>query len=358
MTNTSNSYEFVNEEQIIDFITDAFEKCGAVNQTLSQYQLKSAHKSLNYIFSHWSNYGVQLWATDQQMIDLIPGQATYETPPGTIDVISDNELVLLQTTRSTTTTGVAASSSGVPANAFDENLATFCTQNAPNGWISYNMGADNQLSIPYIGVVSATTQIYKLAVQGSNDGTNWTTYNIPETLTYPALKTTWIVPVLSPVYQYFRIIETNGATLNIAELYFNYFNSSRVIQKISRQQYVASPNISQQTMPTAYLVNRQIKPVITLYPTPSTDTTFGQALYYRKRAIQDVGTFINNPDTPQRFFMALSDALAAEMALRYFPEKYPLLKDRADKSYSLAFTNDIEEVSINFSIAPQYGGYR
>lgn len=349
MTQTSELYDFVNNEKIDDFIKDAYEKCGIIMQQLSAYQFQAARRSLNYILSDWPNKGLNLWAVDQQMITIVPGQNTYLMPVGSIDVVG-NECTTLNIQRQITTTGVPDSSSGVPANAFDNNLATACTQTAPNGWISYDLGLGNDVSIPYVGIISYTKQNYTIACQYSHDNMNWYTYNEPQLLEYLPLTTIWIVPYQAPLARYFRILETAGATLNINELYFSIPLNSKIVTRLSRQEWISLPNKNVLGAINAFVVQRQINPVIQFWNAPAVNWGYTNVLYYRSRAVQDISNYIFNVDAPQRFFMALSDGLAAELALKFAPDKYQMLKARSDESYSSAARADVEDVPIRLDL--------
>ena len=47
---------------IDDIIQEAYERCAA--RTNSGYDLKSARRSLNILFSEWGNRGVHLWKVE------------------------------------------------------------------------------------------------------------------------------------------------------------------------------------------------------------------------------------------------------------------------------------------------------
>ena len=49
--------------QLDDIIDDAYERCG-LSATRTGYQLKSARRSLNLLFSEWGNRGVHIWKVE------------------------------------------------------------------------------------------------------------------------------------------------------------------------------------------------------------------------------------------------------------------------------------------------------
>ena len=63
---------------IDDIIEEAYERTN-IRGTRSGYQLKSARRSLNILFSEWANRGIQLWEIKQASVNLVQAQATYST---------------------------------------------------------------------------------------------------------------------------------------------------------------------------------------------------------------------------------------------------------------------------------------
>ena len=63
---------------IDEIIEEAYERTN-IRGTRTGYQLKSARRSLNILFSEWANRGIQLWEIKQASVNLVEGQATYST---------------------------------------------------------------------------------------------------------------------------------------------------------------------------------------------------------------------------------------------------------------------------------------
>jgi len=70
---------------IDDIIEEAYERCAV--RTNSGRDLKSARRSLNIMFSEWSNRGVHLWKVTLNTQALTSGTETYTTPTDTSDVL-------------------------------------------------------------------------------------------------------------------------------------------------------------------------------------------------------------------------------------------------------------------------------
>jgi hypothetical protein len=68
-----------------DIVEEAFERCG--QELRSGYDLRTARRSLNLLTVEWANRGVNLWTIEQGTKELNQGQAAYELPVDTIDLL-------------------------------------------------------------------------------------------------------------------------------------------------------------------------------------------------------------------------------------------------------------------------------
>ena len=80
---TSNTTTF--DLTIDDIIEEAYERCGI--RTNSGYDIKSARRSLNLLFSEWGNRGIHLWKIRLKEQQLTAGTAVYDTPSDCNDVL-------------------------------------------------------------------------------------------------------------------------------------------------------------------------------------------------------------------------------------------------------------------------------
>ena len=80
---TSGTTSFnLNIDEIID---EGYERCGL--STTSGYDMRSARRSLDLLFSEWGNRGIHLWKTELNEISLISGQAEYTVDTDVSDVL-------------------------------------------------------------------------------------------------------------------------------------------------------------------------------------------------------------------------------------------------------------------------------
>ena len=88
---TSEQSEF--NPQIDEIIEEAFERTGVLG-TRTGYQLRSARRSLNIMFSEWGNRGVHLWKVKLAKIPLVLGQAEYNFASDSANFPQDIDTIL------------------------------------------------------------------------------------------------------------------------------------------------------------------------------------------------------------------------------------------------------------------------
>lgn len=70
---------------LTELVEEAFERCGS--ELRSGYDLKTARRSLNLLTTEWANRGINLWTIEQGQITLTAGDAVYDLPIDTIDLL-------------------------------------------------------------------------------------------------------------------------------------------------------------------------------------------------------------------------------------------------------------------------------
>jgi len=344
---TSGTYEF-GSPQSKDIIEEAYERVGIIPAELDEQKIIAAQRSLNFILQSWGNRGLKLWTVKQAMLALNANQNSYNLPSYTTAVL---DATIRTSTRNLG--GTAASSAGGTAqNAFDNNPATACTQTAPNGNISYSWGS-TQYAIGMVGVQSNATLTYTLNFQYSNDGATWTTVLSAAAQTYTQGINQWFVIPVPTLGTSFRVIETGGATLNIQELYFNTLLQDTTISPLSRAEYVAIPNKSSTGRPSSYYFDRQISPIIYIWPTPTAQ--YNNLFYTYEKQIQDIGDMTDSAEIPDRFLEPLCGKLAHLLAIKQSqldPNRVSILKAEAAEELKFADEEDRERVPIRI-----YGDY-
>lgn len=344
---TSETYDFgsAQNEQII---REAYERVGVLGDLQTNQKVKTALRSLNYILISWINRRLNLFTIKQGMLALNPGQSSYLMPKNISDVLKAS----LRSSYRNLGGTAASSPGGIADNAFDSNLNTSCAQTGPNGYISYTWGGSNR-AISMIGVTSFINAIYTLTAQFSYDGINWTNNEVlilPSTQFQKNVLQWFLIPV--PITAaYFRILETGGATLNIAELYFNNNVIDSPLSRMSWSEYHTYPNKEQPGTPSQYSFDRQINPILRLYETPN---NLYNCLYYTyKRQIQDIGTIVDTAEIPYRFMEALTADLAYRLSIKERKlDISSILKSELIEAFREVSFEDDESVPVKFKLKP------
>ena len=90
---------------IDEIIEESYERIGI--RSNSGYDIKSARRSLNILFSEWGNRGVHLWKVELKNQALTAGTITYATPSDCSDVLEAYV---------SSTSGITTSTTACPSN--------------------------------------------------------------------------------------------------------------------------------------------------------------------------------------------------------------------------------------------------
>lgn len=127
-----------------------------------------------------------------------------------------------------------------------------------------------------------------------------------------------------------------------------------VVTGISRSDFAALPYPTQAgDRPTQFYFDRQITPIVNFWPVQSNATkTFG---YFAWVFQQDVGNLYNQLDVPNRWYEALTANLALRLAIKFAPDRVPMLKGEATEAFNAAAAEDVESVPLRI-MPDMFGG--
>jgi len=277
---TSGSYVFDKNLSIDEIIEDAYERIGM--QGVSGYQLKTAKRSLNILFSEWGNRGLQFWEVKNQNITLVDGQSVYTFFRSPSDGTSDG----INTTLS----------AGINATAVTIGVASV-TGFATSGVIT--IGTEQ---ISYTGISTLNLTGCTRGINGSTAATHNTSDAV---LQFP-------IGMTDIQEADYRVKSTSVDT---------------PMTKISRSQYQGFSNKTDKGLPTQYWVQRFIdKVTMTLYLTPGAAQDGNYINFYYTKRIDDVGAYTNATDVPYRFVPCMISGLAYYLAVKYAPQRVQELK--------------------------------
>ena len=140
----------------------------------------------------------------------------------------------------------------------------------------------------------------------------------------------------------------------------SYRNSSSVdfpLTKISRSEYQALSNKTDEGTPTQYFVQRFIdKVTLTLYLTPGSTEAGNFINYYYVNRIQDAGDYSNDADVPYRFVPCMVAGLAYYLAVKNAPDRIQVLKLLYEDELQRALQEDGSSSSSYISPKVYYPG--
>ena len=278
---TSGSYSFDKNLGIDEIIEDAYERIGM--QGVSGYQLKTAKRSLNILFSEWGNRGLQFWEVKNQNVTLVDGQAVY---------------TFFRSPADGTSSGVSTTlSAGINAAVTTIGVASVTGLPTAGGIII--IGTEQ---ITYSGISSLNLTGCVRGVNGSTAATHTTGDAV---LQFPIGMT--------------DIQEANHRVKSTSV--------DTPMTRISRSQYQGFSNKTSTGLPTQYWVQRFVdKVTMTLYLTPGAAQDGNYINFYYTKRIDDVGAYTNATDVPYRFIPCMIMGLAYYLAIKYAPQRVQELK--------------------------------
>ena len=291
---TSNSKDF--ELDVAEYVEEAFELCGLEVRT--GYDLKTARRSLNLLFADWANRGLNQWTIEQTSITLASGVRDY--PGGTITMTVAASTSL--TVGETITGGTSAATATITSKPSATTLA---------------------LTIP-----SGTFQ----AAETITGGTSGATTTVSAAVDLSDVRST--IDILS-------VVVTRDST-------------DFQIERISRSSYLNIPNKAQTGRPNQFFLDRQITPVLRVWPTPDKNTDIIK--FDRLTRIDDADTNTNTVDVPFRFYPCLTAGLAYYISMKRNPGMMAVLKQVYEEEMQRAMDEDRDRASLR--ISPGYEYYR
>ena len=123
-------------------------------------------------------------------------------------------------------------------------------------------------------------------------------------------------------------------------------NTDFQLERISRSDFLYTPEKADKAKPTQFFLERHITPRIYLYPTPEHSTAV--VYYYALTRMQDVGDYTNTMETVFRFLPCMTAGLAYYIAIKRAPDRVQMLKQIYDEEFDRAAFEDIDSVSSKF----------
>jgi len=284
---TSSSKNF--EIDVAEYIEEAFERCGLELRT--GYDLKTAKRSLNLLFADWANRGLNQWTIDQTSITLASGISEYPAGTLTLSVSSSASFSVGEV--------ITGGSSSATASITSKPTATSVATTVPSGTFSSGETITG-------GTSGATTTVS--AAQDLSD-----------------VQST--IDILSTV------VTRDGTDFEI--------------DRLSRSEFLNIPTKTQTGRPSQFFLDRQITPVLKIWPVPDNNTDIVK--FNRLTRIEDADNFTNTVDVPFRFYPCLAAGLAYYLSMKKNPQMMGMLKSVYEEEMIRAMEEDRDRASFKIS---------
>jgi hypothetical protein len=126
------------------------------------------------------------------------------------------------------------------------------------------------------------------------------------------------------------------------------------MSKISRDDYLNIPDKATEARPTQFFIDRQITPVVKIWPAPENSTDV--LVYDCLTRLDDADTTVNTVGVPFRFYPCLAAGLAYYLSMKKAPDRVQLLKSVYEEEFERALSEDRDRASFN--VTPNLNFYR
>jgi len=123
------------------------------------------------------------------------------------------------------------------------------------------------------------------------------------------------------------------------------------VDRISRDYYLNIPNKLTQGRPVQFVVDRQITPVLYVWPTPDQNYNL---IVDRLVRMDDAASGANTLQVPFRFYPCLAAGLAYYIAMKKAPDRVQLLKAVYEEEFDRAMSEDRDRAALSLTPVRDY----
>tara|TARA_R100001163_G_C4990168_1_gene143034 strand:+ start:20 stop:694 length:675 start_codon:yes stop_codon:yes gene_type:complete len=121
-------------------------------------------------------------------------------------------------------------------------------------------------------------------------------------------------------------------------------DTDQIINRITIEEYNQIPNKTNAGKPSQYMLDRQYTPVIYLWSVPNVSTL--SLNYWAMNQQEDITASNQDTDIPYRWTDTICAGLSAKLAMKYAPDKFQVLNEMYERSFSFAASSDNDGVSL------------
>jgi hypothetical protein len=143
-----------------------------------------------------------------------------------------------------------------------------------------------------------------------------------------------------------------ASTIDVLNVVLSRSSTDYSLQRISRSDYINIPTKTQKSRPSQFFIDRQINPILKLWPVPenSTDTILMDKLV----RMDDADIYTNTMDLPFRIYPCLAAGLAYYISVKRAPDRIQMLKAIYEEEFQRAADEDIDRASFNIQPSMAY----
>lgn len=127
--------------------------------------------------------------------------------------------------------------------------------------------------------------------------------------------------------------------------------SDLTVERVSREYYLNIPNKLTPGRPVQYFVDRQITPVLYLWPTPNTDY---YVILSKLVRMDDATAGANTLQIPFRFYPCLAAGLAYYLSLKKAPDRAQLLRAAYEEEFERAMGEDRDRAPLRLTASQNF----
>jgi hypothetical protein len=124
----------------------------------------------------------------------------------------------------------------------------------------------------------------------------------------------------------------------------------RLLLPISRSDWAATANKNMSGFPTSYWYDRQLNPVLYLWPVPNLDVVNGLQYYVQKRTMDSNTVNGEQVQIPFEAYDAYVWCLAERLAFIYSPDRIAAIMPRKQQAYQRYLQSSTENTPINLEV--------
>lgn len=146
----------------------------------------------------------------------------------------------------------------------------------------------------------------------------------------------------------------DASTIDILSAVVRSSGTDYSLERVSRDDYLNIPTKTQQSRVSQFYLDRQITPVLKLWPVP--DNSSDVIIYDRLVRMDDADNQVNTLQVPFRFYPSLAAGLAYYVAMKKAPDRIQLLKAVYEEELDRALSEDRDRASFVVLPATGYPG--